>query len=285
MDGLVWFGVICTVVGAVLFAFGMRRDPILAVGIPGGTTLLMVVLLYFILADNSPSPAPQAVASDSEDSPNPLTSKSPDEPVPNFIEALQTNPPPTGSQGSVDLLAQIGPRPRAIGPPWSMQGGALVSPRFMSFTPSKMLINHQPPQSFQLTAVVQRLSGQDSINFGFPVGGRDIMVCIDGYGDERAGRVGAISGINRVDGRTADRNDSMRVGPFLVGQGPHTIVCTVGPDSVHVTVNNRVAVDWKGNPGRLAPDPRWLPMRRGHIHLGCWQTSYRITKLEIKPLP
>lgn len=276
MDGLVWFGVICTVVGAGLFAFGMRHDPILAAAIPGGMGLLMAFLLYLILSVDAPSPTPQAVASESEQPAKPPVPEPNIDPPQDFLEALQPPQEPAQSGATVDLLARIGPRPNMLTQPWSMQGGALVSTEVRSNVPSKMWIPYRPPESFQLTAVVERLSGQESINFGFPVGGQDIMICIDGYG-------GSISGINLINRSTADRNESRSVGPFIQGRDPHTIICTVGPDSVHVTVNGRVAIDWKGDVRRLSLDRRWPHGPRGQIHIGCWQSSYRISKLELKP--
>lgn len=278
MDGLVWFGVISTVIGAALFAYGMRHDPILAAAIPGGTGLLMVVLLYFILSAGSPSPVSQAEASDTEQSSDRLASNSNDKSTPEPVPPRNPNPGAANSQGTVDLLARIGPRPNSLTQPWSVQGGALISPEIRQFTPAKIWVPYRPPASFQMTAVVERLSGTDGISFGFPVGGRDIMIAIDGYG-------GNYSGINMIDRSTADRNESRRRGPFFQNGQTNTIVCTVGPDSVHVTVNGQVAVDWKGDTSRLSLDRRWPHGPPRHIHVSTWQTSFRISKLEVKPLP
>lgn len=276
MDGLVWFGVIATIFGAALFAFGMRHDPILAAAIPGGSGLLMVVLLYLILSVNAPTPVSQSMESEPKQAVDRPLTKSNGDPPQDILSPVPSQPATAQPGEAVDLLARIDPRQHTIYHSWSMQDGALVSAHVRSLIPSRLWIPYRPPESYQLTAVVERLSGTDSINFGFPLGGQDVMVCIDGYQNH-------INGINLIDGRTADRNESRRFGQFIQGSQPHTIVCTVGPNSVHVTVNGRVAVDWKGDVRRLSHDRRWPRRKPGYLHLGCWQSSYRISKLELKP--
>lgn len=273
MDWLVWLGLICVIGGAGLFAFGMRHDPMLAAGVPGGMTLLTAVLLFLILS-GSPSSSPPATRNDAE------TKDPSDPPRPNPAALIlpRNAEEPAAAEGAVDLLSEIELPKGQLNGRWTIQDGALISPMTRGDIPAKLTIPVRPPESFQLIVVMERLQGQDSITFGFPVGGQDVMVCIDGYG-------GIYSGINLIDRATADRNESSRRGPFLRNGEPNTIVCTVGPDSVHATVNGKTAVDWRGDVRRLSLDRRWPHGPLGQIELGSWQTSYRITRLELRPLP
>lgn len=280
MDWRVWLSGICFVSGAGLFAYGMRRDPILAAGIPGSLGVLMAVLLFLVFSGR-PANDPPIVAGASEENPANDPSKPPDLKPSNGADPLaMLQPGKAAAQNGeqVNLLSWIDPSRHQLSGPWRMENGALITPMIQGTVPAKLTVPVKPPESFQLIAVVERLQGRDSISFGFPVGGQDVMVCIDGFN-------GIYSGINLIDRSTADRNESRRRGPFLRNGQPNRIVCNVGPDSVHVTVNDRTAVDWTGDVNRLSLDRRWPHGPLGQLEIGSWQTSYRITKLVLRPLP
>lgn len=281
MDWLVWIGVICSIAGAGLFAFGMRRDPLLAAGVPSGGLVVSGILLFLILSGRSPDSStltadPSGTPADQTTGSPPRPSDPEAPPAVKWENALVEQIAP--GQNRIDVLARVDPARHQLNGRWTMQNGALITPMTNGTIPAKLTIPVRPPESFQLTAVVERIHGRDSINIGFPVGGRDVMVCIDGYG-------GFHSGINLIDRSTADRNESGRRGRFIQDGRENTIVYTVGPDSVRVTVNGRTAVDWRGDVNRLSRDGRWPSGPPGQIELASWHTSYRIKKLELKPLP
>ncbi len=70
MDWLVWLSVILALSGAGMFAFGMRRDPILAVAIPTGMALLIAVLLLLIYSSKPPIPSSASQKASANTSPN-----------------------------------------------------------------------------------------------------------------------------------------------------------------------------------------------------------------------
>ncbi len=254
MDGLVWFGLVSSMAGAGFLAFGLRSRPATAVGVPAGLGVLTIVLLVVIL---SKSPASGPVE-------NPLA-----EPL--GLDSVDTNP----ASGSMDLLQKIDPARHRLSGLWTRENGGLVSSLDM---PAKLIVPVKLPERYQITAVVERLQGIDSFSFGVRIGGRDVMVCLDGYN-------GVYSGLNLIEGNTADRNESRRRGPFLVNGRPNTLVLRVGPDSVRATVNGQVAIDWQGDPNRLSLDRRWPNGPPGALQIATWNTRYRISKLELTPVP
>jgi hypothetical protein len=59
----------------------------------------------------------------------------------------------------------------------------------------------------------------------------------------------------------------------------------VGDNSINVTCDGRVAIDWQGDVNRLQLDGRWPNGPRGFLHLNTWNTQFRISKLELRSLP
>ena len=256
MDGLVWFGLVSTIAGAGFLAFGLRSRPAAAVGVPAGMGVLAVVLLVVILS-RSPASRPTEME-------NPL-------PKPLPLASNETEP----LAGPVDLLQKIDPARHRLSGFWTRKNRALIS---SLDRPAKLVVPAGLPERYQVTAVVERLEGIDSFSFGVAVGGRDVMVCLDGYD-------GIYSGLNLIDGSTADRNESRRRGPFLANGKPNTLVVRVEPGSLRATVNGQVAIDWRGDPNRLSLDRRWPNGPPGHLQIATWNTRYRVTKLELMPLP
>ncbi|MFG0333396.1 MAG: hypothetical protein ACF8TS_08555, partial [Maioricimonas sp. JB049] len=175
----------------------------------------------------------------------------------------------------VNLLDVIQPsRDQLIGR-WTLHNGSLTS---SMLRPARIDVPVKPPSSYVFTVEAERLQGNDSLNLGLVVGGRGVTVIMDGYG-------GQVTGLNRLDGRTGDNNESTHRGKTLPDGRRNVIVCTVGPESVQVTANGRTVIDWKGNPQRLSRDHRWTPGRDDHLQLGCWATKWQITRLELAPTP
>jgi|GEM_PF-5202667 len=175
----------------------------------------------------------------------------------------------------VNLLDVIQPaRDQLIGG-WALRNGALTSPVMQ---PARIDVPVIPPQSYVLTIDAERLRGIESLNIGLVVGGRGVTVILDGYGGQTAG-------LNRLDGRTADINEATFRGKLLHPGRTNTIVCTVGPNSVQVTCNGQQAINWTGNPQRLSRDHRWTPGRDDHLQLGCWATRWKISRMELTPVP
>lgn len=271
---LVGFGVICTVSGAALFAFATRHNPVWAIGAPVAAVSVMGLNLFLIFSER---PGSRSTPEGSEK--NATAVPTPPAPNPQSPPDAVLQPgdvPPWGQPGPVlDLLSGLDPTATQLAGIWTMQNGSLISP---IAAPARMYFPVRLPRKYQLTAVVERLQGSDSISLGVTIGGRDVGATIDGFDPK-------VSGLNLLDRSTPDRNESRRLGPFIRGDGPTTIVCTVGDNSIHVTCDGRVAIDWQGDVSRLDQDGRWPNGPPGFLHLATWNTQFLISKLELRSMP
>ncbi len=268
MDWMVLGGIAATVLSGGFFALEMRHNPAIAIGVPTGMAVLMGSLLVVIFSNPAPNAEPFEVNdSDPENLPSRLE---------NPIPAIPTVEQP--ANGPVNLLARIDLNQHQLSGAWDFQDGALMTPLpGPTNVPDRMWIPVKLPETFELTMEFEHLQGTPSLNVGFPVGGQDVIVCIDGF-------TKTYSGLNLIDKATADRNESRRQGPFLVPNRSNTVICRVNENSVQAIVNGKMAVNWKGDVNRLSLDTRWPNGPPGCVQLGSWKTQHRITKMEVKPL-
>lgn len=185
---------------------------------------------------------------------------------------------PVSARGeTVELLQQIDPRRDAVGPPWIQDGDTVVSPLF----PRCLLqIRYSPPTAYRWTVVAERTVGSDSLNLVFTVGDQRTMVVLDGYD-------GQTSGLDMLDGRRANENETTRHGRFFQQQRPHVIVCTVTPSSVQVTCDGTTVIQWSGDPSRLTLRPEWdrlAPTTGLALAVYDRQTQFRISRVELESL-
>lgn len=176
----------------------------------------------------------------------------------------------------IDLLARIDLRRDVLQGDFELQDGALIIP---SERAAVIELPAPPPPAYRLELVAEKLQGDDSLTVGLVCGDRQTMVVFDGFNHTS-------SGLNLLDGRSVDRNSTKYSGRIFPDGAPRTIVCEVRPGKIHVTCDGATIVDWQGDPQRLSLDQRFWKVRTpGRLLLGGWGTQFRVTKLQLTPLP
>jgi hypothetical protein len=170
------------------------------------------------------------------------------------------------------LLERIEPSRDQILGEWSKQGGTLISPLKR---PALLEVPVVPPESYILTAVVERLEGQEAFSVGLVVGDTGVTAVIDGFG-------GNISGLQQVGGRLANMNPTRFEGAVLK-PGPNKINYQVTPGSVIVQCNEQTVVQWSGDPQELSFGFEWRQGRTDRLRIGTWASRYRISALTLAP--
>lgn len=175
---------------------------------------------------------------------------------------------------TVDLLKLIDPQRDALAGDWRFDKGRLITPPVPL---ARLEIPIEPPEEYVLTTVFRCDSHGDSFNVGLVVGGRQVMVVIDGWGRTS-------SGLDMVDGRIANGNPTTKRGYYLFDGTPNTVVCTVQKNRVQVTCNSLTLIDWSGDSQQLSLAPAWKTRDPRRLFVGCFRSSFAVSRLELAPL-
>jgi hypothetical protein len=187
-----------------------------------------------------------------------------DEPVEDPAEAV----------APVDLLSIIDAQRDAVVGNWTLDSGALVSPKGYN---ARLQIPYAPPENYDLTVTAKRFDGNDTLVIGLVVAGRQTAVVLDGWR-------GTTSGLDLLDGLRADGNEStIRRRVFSNGR-PTTINCSVRNNHIVVHSGDEVVIDWQGDPQRLSTYKAWHVPNANCLIVGCFLTRYEITELTITPI-
>jgi hypothetical protein len=153
----------------------------------------------------------------------------------------------------VDLLRLIDPTRDGVRKQWWFQNGVLYCTRGSPC----IQVPYTPPAEYEITLVVKRLQGKDTLGLGLIAQGRQFGVVLDGWG-------GRHSGVERIDGARVPKNETVRQGRVLTNGQPSTITISVQQSQLTVKRDGEMIVDWAADYGRVSPESGWLvPYRRG----------------------
>ncbi len=176
--------------------------------------------------------------------------------------------------GAVDLLKLIDPVRDSVVGIWTFAEGALVSPGGQW---NRIQIPYAPPEEYDLTLVGTRTANLESLNIGLVGGGRQFLAILDGWKGTRYG-------LELVDGRPAQDNETTVLRQLFTNGQKSTVVCSVRKEGVRVSVDGNVLVDWKAGYSRLSLYPAWTVPSSEALLLGCYECVWRIDAMTLLPV-
>ncbi len=138
----------------------------------------------------------------------------------------------------IDLLKGVDLTRDAIKGDWQQTSDALVGP-----PDSRIYLPAKVPEHYQLKMLVRRLEGNEGLNIGFMMAGRQGIVTLDGWNSTLSGLF--------VDGRDSNDSCTTKKCKLFKEQSTGEIVLTVHPGHLHVRFDNESVIDWYGDPERL----------------------------------
>lgn len=175
---------------------------------------------------------------------------------------------------AIDLLGRIDPRRDAVEGDWRLSKGVLTFAGDKEW--SRIQVPYHPPEEYDLTVVAERVRGTEILILGLVVGGRQATVVLDGWG-------GGVSGLERIDGKVSQDNETTHRGWRFANGKPTTIVCKVRKSGVAVTCDGRQIVDWRGEAERLSVVGGWKVPDEKQLFLGGWKGgAFRFKKVEVR---
>jgi predicted Ser/Thr protein kinase len=179
-------------------------------------------------------------------------------------------PPPAEP---IDLLARIRPVRDAVKGDWKIVDGALISPPVPE---ARIQLPYEVPDEYDLVVEAERRStDQRSFHIGLPIGGRGVLVTLDGFGSDR-------SALENLDGRANRGPGFFSAGQMFKEVGiPVTVRCAVRRTSLTVTAEGKVFLEWEGDPARLEMPAPWQGPDPKAPLLGVFRSEFRIRKVEL----
>ena len=180
------------------------------------------------------------------------------------------------SPGKVDLLSLIDPVRDAKGPRWTRQGSSLVCPGGALWG---LVVPKPPPAGYRWTIVLERTSGEGSIELFLLVDGRGVVATLERNTRE-------FGGLTDTDGRPVSGRQTARHGEVFHAGRPTTIVCTVTRSRVQVACDEGIVIDWQGSVQRL-PYGRdgWRDLPGDRLAVTSYQgVPARIDRMELEEI-
>lgn len=179
--------------------------------------------------------------------------------------------------GAVNLLRMIDPRQDSILGDWSFETGILVSP---TAEWARAQVPYTPPDEYDLTLIVERREGGDSVVVGLGQGKSNFALWIDGH-PAKGGR----TGLDLLDGVVVENNPASVTGMFLTNGKPSTILIAVRKTGVSATIDGKTVLHWQGNFNRLAQSPVWKARdTRSPLFLGAYGSRVHFSKFVLTPI-
>jgi len=216
----------------------------------------------------------------------------------------------------VDLLAIFQPKKAAYVGSWQYDGKVLVSPP-EAF--ARVQFPYTPPEAYEVTIVVERVSNPRVLGvrppsvfaIGLPHAAGQMLALIDVPSSESGAGPDLPPGRRPGRGRGEDflrefaRNFFQQRasglaspsdnGLTLVSRNEHpraldsnrenTIVATVRPSGVSVSVNGASLISYSGDLKKLGVPRQWAMPDPKRIFIGSHSGIFRILKVEVRPLP
>ena len=137
------------------------------------------------------------------------------------------------------------------------------------------------PDEYVLEADVTRESGTNSLCLGFPVHGRPLTAVIDGFFSK-------VSGLASINSREiyTDGNPQATPGQVLTNGQQAKVRIEVTAEAVRLSVDGKPLASWNWEPAATVRSAQGMPggdLTR--LHVFTWDAAYRITRLELLPVP
>jgi hypothetical protein len=177
---------------------------------------------------------------------------------------------------AIRLLSRLNPKRDAVAGKWLDDGKTLVSEPIPW---ARVQLPCIPSDEYVLRVRVERKQKTGALVLGLPIGESQVTATFDGWS-----HLGFISGLQYIDGKSPDVNETRRHGKVLQLNQPADIVCIVRRGEIIVTVNGNGLVRWKGDSRRLSVDSRWAVPNTHALFVGSHDEIFVITGIDYIPV-
>lgn len=180
-------------------------------------------------------------------------------------------------QDAIDLLELVDVEKDKVAGQWQKEGNQLTSPKEYG---ARIELPFEPPEEYELTAIVEPLDEPHGLLFGHRSGGNRFVTLIH-YPVN--GRRSPMSALENIDGQNVGNLSTVRR-DVLIANRPSQIVCTVLKNSVTVACDGHELLNWQGDLKRLSLSDYWKTPNETTLFLGAYDCRYRFSRVTLTPL-
>ncbi|QJW93506.1 hypothetical protein [Frigoriglobus tundricola] len=175
---------------------------------------------------------------------------------------------------AVDLLALVDTKAHTVAGEWTKDQKGLLGHS------GRIQLAYEPGDEYDVELTLRRSAGADGFAVGLVAGGQQVLAVVDSWPAR-----GYATGVELVDKKQLIENTTMVKGQRLKGDKSHTLVCSVRAAKIAVTVDGKVASEFKGEFARLSLfEGVAVPNKNAlFFHLGP-NTSFQIDRAVVKPV-
>ena len=178
-----------------------------------------------------------------------------------------------------DLLAGVDPAQDAVQGTWAKKAGALdVAPAHCA----RAILPGAPGDAYEFEATFVRVDGKSDVAFYLPAGsGKGCWLLIDML-------IGQASGLDILDGKRGNANETTVKGPTLTTGKTHAVSAKVraagGRVAISVALDGRPFASWEGPISALSVHSSWALRRADRLAVGADNSTVRFTRVRVRAL-
>lgn len=185
---------------------------------------------------------------------------------------LQEMEKETAGRGGIDLLKLVDLAKDTLQGQWTPQGSALATGGF-----SRLRIPYLPPEEYDLKVTISWvLQGGAGAIVGLVGGGKQFLFGIDAWNNQ-------LSGLEIIDRRTGDQNDTTYRGRLLADDSPKPFLISVRRTRVTVQCDGKKIIDWPADWSKITLRPNWAMPETEALFIGSLG-RYQFHQLILVPL-
>ena len=185
--------------------------------------------------------------------------------------AVEVGPDSKPPAGTIDLLAKIDLQRDIVNGRWTMDDSGLAMSKGSQ---NRLQLDHGVPENYVLSADIV---GDSGVVFGLLLAGRQAALVIDGGSPPLKSWVEEVHFV-------PSQNETLTTGDFLEAESVNHVECVVRSDRLEVFVNDKLVLKWDIVPSKVRLNPSWRTPRDDRLFVGSHRYSYRIKRLELRPL-
>ena len=176
--------------------------------------------------------------------------------------------------GKIDLLQSLDAQLDTVAGLWDTIDGQLTchSDYFC-----RLQIPVEVPESYTIRGKIKRVEPGNAYVFVLVVGGRQVLLAIDGFKGDQT------SGLGLIQGKKENANQTTYLGKVLPVGRDVEIEIVVTPNTITFVADKKTIINWSGQATDLSLPGGWTVPETNWLAVGCYRGKFTTSNLILEP--